>query len=202
MNQPLKAEGKDALTSLIDVYTSDIGAALKNFDWSPVHVLAEELLDCWKTGRQVFFCGNGGSGANAVHMANDFLYGISKKLGSGLKCQALSANSAVITCLANDEGYENIFSYQLAAQAKKDDVLIVLSGSGNSPNILQVLKTAKENGVRTYGILGYAGGKAKAMVDTAIHFTIDDMEIAEDLQMIVAHIVKRHLWNNRQSITG
>jgi len=188
------------LQSVIDTYTGDVAKALDAFDWAPVHSLAEELLDCWKTGRQVFFCGNGGSAANAIHMANDFLYGISKKFGSGLNCHALSANPAVMTCLANDEGYTNIFSYQLGVMARANDVLIVLSGSGNSPNILEALKTAKEKNVKSYGILGYSGGKAKAMVDTALHFAVDDMEIAEDLQMIVAHIVKRHMWSLKDTL--
>ncbi len=185
---------------IIDLYNKDIVRTLEAFDWTPVHALADEFLDCWKNGRQVFFCGNGGSAANAIHMANDFLYGISKTLGSGLKCHALPANSAVVTCLANDEGYENVFGHQLAVMANPGDVLVVLSGSGNSPNILQALKIAKDKGMKSFGILGYTGGKAKALVDTAIHFAIDDMEISEDLQMIVAHMVKRHLWNQRESV--
>jgi D-sedoheptulose 7-phosphate isomerase len=130
-----------------------------------------------KNGRQVFLCGNGGSAGNAVHLANDFLYGISKTHGSGLRVTALSANSAVITCLANDEGYDHIFSMQLAVQAQHGDVLIVLSGSGNSPNILKALEEAKRIGMRSYAILGYTGGRAKAMADVAIHFAIDDMQI-------------------------
>ena len=189
-----------ALHSIIEKYNADVARALADFDWTPAHILAAELLDCWKTGRQVFFCGNGGSAANAVHMATDFLYGISKKFGSGLNCHALPANSSVMTCLANDEGYENVFAYQLGVMAREGDVLIALSGSGNSPNILKAIDAAKAKGMKTFGILGYSGGKAKAMVDTALHFAIDDMEIAEDLQMIVAHIVKRHMWGMKDAI--
>ena len=190
------------LQNVIDSYNARLNDCLTAFDWTPVHALAAELLACWQTGRQVFFIGNGGSAANAIHMANDFLYGISKTLGSGLKCHALPANSSVVTCLANDEGYPNIFSYQLAALGNPGDVLVALSGSGNSPNILEAIETAKAGRMKSFAILGYSGGKAKAMVDCAIHFPIDDMEVAEDLQMIVAHIVKRHLWNQGKNIVA
>src|SRR5213079_3704559 len=95
------------------------------------------------SNRQVFLCGNGGSAGNAIHLANDFLYGISKRPGSGLRVNALASNPAVITCLANDEGYDRIFSLQLAVQAQAGDVLVALSGSGNSQNILLALEQAK-----------------------------------------------------------
>ncbi len=171
--------------------------ALQTADWSGVGRLAEELHDCWRNGRQVFICGNGGSAGNAMHLANDFLYGISKTRGSGLRVNALPANSSVLTCLANDEGYDEIFSLQLAVQGRPGDVLIVLSGSGNSPNILKALAQAKTTGLRTYAILGYTGGKAKAMADVAIHFPVDDMQISEDLQLIAGHMIMQWLYQNQ-----
>ena len=149
-----------------------------------------------KHGRQVFLCGNGGSGANAVHIANDFLYPVSKTPGSGLRIHALPANSSVVTCLANDEGYDQVFAMQLAVLARAGDVLIVLSGSGNSPNILKAIEQAKRQGVRSYAILGYSGGKAKATADVPIHFAVDDMQISEDLQMMVAHMIMQWLSAN------
>ena len=178
-------------------YSSRLQMALQTADWSGVGRLAEELHDCWRNGRQVFICGNGGSAGNAMHLANDFLYGISKTRGSGLRVNALPANSSVLTCLANDEGYDEIFSLQLAVQGRPGDVLIVLSGSGNSPNILKALAQAKTTGLRTYGILGYTGGKAKAMADVAIHFPVDDMQISEDLQLIAGHMIMQWLYQNQ-----
>lgn len=192
-------EAKD-FQAVIENYKTGLQKSLEEFDWTPVHELAAEFLDCIKTKRSVFVCGNGGSGANAVHIANDFLYGVAKTKGIGLRCHALSANPSVITCLANDEGYENIFSYQLAVQANPGDVLLVLSGSGNSPNILEAIKTAKEMGVKTYGILGYSGGKAKDMVETPIHFSVNDMQISEDLQMITANMVLQWLYAQSESL--
>ncbi len=178
-------------------YAHRLRGVLDDANWVGVAQLAEELLDCWKTGRQVFLCGNGGSAANAIHLANDFLYGISKKPGSGLRVTALPANVSVVTCLANDEGYEDIFSIQLAVQAQRGDVLIALSGSGNSPNILKALEQAKRMGMKSYAILGYSGGKAKGLADVAVHFAVDDMQISEDLQLVVGHMIMQWLYANR-----
>jgi D-sedoheptulose 7-phosphate isomerase len=125
-------------------YAQRLQKAMAEAPWQPIETLARELLDCWKTGRQVFMCGNGGSAGNAMHLANDLLYGISKKYGSGLRVNALPSNASVLTCLGNDCGYDQIFAMQLAVQASRGDVLVVLSGSGNSPNIVKVLEQAKK----------------------------------------------------------
>jgi D-sedoheptulose 7-phosphate isomerase len=178
-------------------YASRLQAVLQSGNWGGVKRLAEELRDCWITKRQVFICGNGGSAGNAIHLANDFIYGISKQHGSGLRVTAMPANSAVLTCLANDEGYESIFSMPLAVQADAGDVLIVLSGSGNSPNILKVLEEARKIGMKSFAILGYTGGKAKALADVSLHFPVEDMQIAEDMQLIVGHMVMQWLYAKR-----
>lgn len=191
MNQALSA--KDLILS----YSSRLQDVLASSDWSNINLLAQDMLRCWQEKRQVFFCGNGGSGGNAVHLANDFLYGIAKKTGGGLKVHALSANSAVITCLANDIGYESIFSEQLAVQGQAGDLLIALTGSGNSPNIVRVIEQAKSMGIKSYAILGFTGGKCKNLVDVPIHFSINDMQIAEDMQLIVGHMMMQWLYLNR-----
>ena len=178
-------------------YAARLHEVLTRADWTNVEVLAQELLACWCERRGVHICGNGGSAGNAMHIANDFLYGISKAFGSGLRVQALPANGSVMTCLANDEGYDSVFSYQLAVQAQAGDTLIALSGSGNSPNILEALKCARKMGMKTFAILGYSGGKARELVDYPIHFPVDDMQISEDLQLIVAHMVMQWLYRNR-----
>lgn len=178
-------------------YSTRLQEVLATSDWSSVNLLAQDMLRCWQEKRQVFFCGNGGSAGNAVHLANDFLYGIAKKTGGGLKVQALSANSAVMTCLANDVGYESIFSEQLAVQAQAGDLLVALSGSGNSPNIVRVIEQAKAMGVKSYAILGFTGGKCKELADVPIHFPVNDMQISEDLQLIVGHMMMQWLYSNR-----
>ena len=113
--------------------------------YKSVSLLARDLLDAWSSKCSVYICGNGGSAANAIHMANDFIYGVGactepEITVPGLNVEAITANSGVITCLANDTGYENIFSAQLRAKARKKDILIVLSGSGNSKNVVNASK--------------------------------------------------------------
>ena len=174
-------------------YSRRLQAVLAGADWSGVYSLSLAMFTAWQLGRRVFLCGNGGSAGNAIHLANDFLYGTAKKTGGGLKAIALSANAAVVTCLANDVGYDSIFSEQLAVHAEKGDLLIVLSGSGNSGNIVRVLEQAKVMGVQSYAILGFTGGKSKKLADVAIHFPVDDMQIAEDLQLIAGHMVMQWL---------
>jgi len=192
----MNAPAAQPIASFVD-YARRLQDVLKSSDWTQAARLAEDLRECWRAGRQVFLCGNGGSAANALHLANDFLYGVSKTLGSGLRVTALPANSSVLTCLANDVGYDAVFSAQLAVQANRGDVLIALSGSGNSPNILKAIEQAKSMGVKTYAILGYTGGKAKAVADVPIHFPVDDMQLVEDLQLVVGHMIMQWLYKNR-----
>ena len=184
-------------TEFFSDYSSRLQSALAVAEWSGVAQLAADIHDCWVQKKQVFFCGNGGSAGNAIHLANDFLYGIAKRPGGGLRVHALSANPAVITCLANDIGYDRIYSEQLSVLANPGDVLVVLSGSGNSPNILAALDQAKAMQVKSYAILGYTGGKCKELADVPIHFAVDDMQIAEDLQLVVGHMLMQWLYTNR-----
>ena len=149
--------------------------------------LAKRIFLTWRERKKIFICGNGGSAANANHIANDFIFGARIK-NKGFNIESLSSNEAVITCIANDTGYENIYAYQLNAKACKDDILIVLSGSGNSKNILEAIDSAKKIGMETFAILGFNGGQCKKIVDNAIHFNVNDMQISEDLQLIVFHM--------------
>lgn len=176
----------------INQYVSRLESVLSEADWSPVEKLSEVLLEAVASHRQVFICGNGGSAGNAIHLANDFLYGIEPN-GDSLNVEALSANPAVLTCLGNDIGYDNIYAHQLKVKAKAQDVLIVLSGSGNSSNIVNALALANDLEMQTFAILGYSGGKAKTLAKHPIHFAIDDMQISEDLQMIVGHMLMQYM---------
>ena len=166
--------------------------------------LSEDLLNAWQNQRNVFICGNGGSAANAIHIANDFHYGIGA-CGKppqipGLRIEALPANAGIITCLANDTGYENIYSHQLEVKSTRNDTLIVLSGSGNSPNIIKALHIAQQRDLRTHAIIAFDGGRCKDLAENVIHFPINDMQIAEDTQLIVGHICMQ--WLNRNKPNG
>jgi D-sedoheptulose 7-phosphate isomerase len=185
-------------TEFFTGYASRLQGVLADTDWSKVSLLASDMLRCWREKRQVFLCGNGGSAGNAIHLANDFLYGVAKKTGGGIRVQALSANPAVITCLGNDVGYEHIFSEQLAVQAQSGDLLIALSGSGNSSNIVRTIEQAKGMGVKSYAVLGFSGGKCKELADVAIHFPVNDMQLSEDLQLVVGHMLMQWLATHHQ----
>lgn len=181
-------------------YASRLSGVLASSAWIGVASLAAEIDEAWKRGQQVFLCGNGGSAGNAIHLANDFVYGVAKRTGGGIKALALSANSAVMTCLANDIGYDSIFSEQLAVQGNEGDLLIVLSGSGNSRNLVEVLKRARTMRIKSYAILGYSGGKCKELTDFPIHFPVNDMQISEDLQLIVGHMLMQYLYARRDEV--
>lgn len=179
--------------SSFKAYSEKLQDVLASTDWTPVETLASDLLSCWRDKRQVFICGNGGSAANAQHMANDLIYGAAGGKHPGLRVHALPANTSIVTCLANDKGYDTIFADQLSSLAASGDLLITMSGSGNSPNILEALRVATEIGMKSVAILGYSGGKAKDMADLAIHTQIDDMQISEDMQLIISHMIMQHL---------
>ena len=162
-----------------------------------IETLGEALREAWRDGRNIFLCGNGGSAGNAVHLANDFLYGAGGNIsGGGLRVEALSANPAVLTCLANDLGYDQIYAEQIRVKGRPGDLLIVLSGSGNSPNIVKALETGNAVDMKTFAILAYTGGRCKKLAQHPIHFAIDDMQIAEDLQVIMGHICMQWLSAN------
>ncbi len=182
--------------SFFQQYSETLQQTLRTQDWSGVEKLARAMRSAWENNRRVFLCGNGGSAGNAIHLANDFLYGVNKEEGIGLRITALPANAAVLTCLANDISYEDIFSQQLLVDADRGDILIVLSGSGNSPNIVKAVETGRDLGMQTFGLLGYSGGRCLELVDVAIHFPINDMQIAEDMQLVVGHMLMRALCAN------
>ena len=114
--------------------------------------------------------------------------------GIGSSIEPLSENSAVITCLANDFGYENIYSEQLRIKGNTGDVLVVFSGSGNSQNVVRGLEMRNSLGMHTFAVLGYSGEASKSIAQHPLHFAIDDMQIAEDLQLIIGHMIVQYLF--------
>ncbi|MCF6440362.1 SIS domain-containing protein [Pseudoalteromonas luteoviolacea] len=180
-------------------YTTTLSQVLTQLDGKQVAQLVDTLLDMKAHNGTLFICGNGGSAANAIHLANDFTFGIHPQ-GNALKVEALAANSSILTCLGNDIGYQNIFSHQLKVKANKHDVLLVLSGSGNSENIINAIAQAQVLGMTTVGILGFKGGTAKPMLDQAFHFDVQDMQISEDTQVIIGHILMKALYQELKDV--
>ena len=195
-NSSFSIRSRNYIDNLNNCFNDDI--------YNSIELLANDILKIWESKRNLFICGNGGSAANAIHMANDFHYGAgacgqdSLEL-PGINVEALPSNQAILTCLSNDIGYDNVFSHQLQVKARPGDLLIVLSGSGNSTNILKALDTARKLSIRSYAIVAFSGGKCLEKADFPIHFPIDDMQIAEDTQLIIGHICMQWLTDNKPS---
>ena len=164
---------------------------LKQMDYTAVNRLVEKLFEAYQDGRRVFIFGNGGSAATASHFTEDLAKSTLKDISvqKRLRVSSLTDSVPFISALGNDYGYETIFREQLITHASPGDVAIALSGSGNSPNVITAIKWAHENDLYTVGVTGFNGGKLKGMVNLSIHCPILDMEIAENVHMIVVHLV-------------
>ena len=151
------------------------------------------LLQAYEQRQQVFVMGNGGSAATASHLACDFNEGISEGKTKRFRVIALTDNIPSITAIANDMGYEMIFVQQLSSLMEPGDYVIGISGSGNSENVIRAIDYGNEHGAITVGFTGYSGGRLKESAQHNIHINIDDMQVAEDLHMVLNHIMMRVL---------
>jgi len=148
-----------------------------------------EIVAAYEREGNIYIFGNGGSAATASHYANDFNKGISEFTEKKFRFICLNDNVPTIMAVANDIGYEEIFRFQLKGKLTKKDLVIGISGSGNSKNVVNAIEYAKECGVRTLGITGYDGGKVKSIVDLSLHVPIKNMQITEDIHMIFDHLM-------------
>jgi len=189
----------DGMQQHITDYSARLASALALPAIKEVPQLAAAFKSAWDNKKTIYLCGNGGSAGNAIHLANDFLYGAGLTRGIGLRIESLSANAAVLTCLANDIGYEEVYAEQLRVKANSGDVLVVFSGSGNSPNVVRALQMGNKLGMETFAILGFSGGKCKEVAKHPLHFAINDMQIAEDLQLIIGHMIMQWLCDGANS---
>lgn len=149
----------------------------------------ELLRQAREAGNQIFTCGNGGSGANASHFACDLGKGAGYGRTNRFKIISLNDNIPTLTAYANDVGYDSVFVEQLKNLARSGDVLMALSGSGNSPNVLRAVEWANANGVRTIGLTGRDGGKLAPLVHMDIHVDAAHMGRIEDAHMAVCHAI-------------
>ena len=140
-------------------------------------------------GSNVFVFGNGGSAATASHMENDFNKGISEKLEKKYRFQCINANLATIMAIANDNWYDRVFIQQLENKLKAEDVIIAISGSGNSENVIKAVEYAKGQGCKIIGMTGYDGGKLKSLSDISLHVPLDNMQITEDIHTVFNHMM-------------
>jgi D-sedoheptulose 7-phosphate isomerase len=168
-------------------YLGRIADALRACDDGLLGEIARCIIDTKKTNARIFTAGNGGSAATASHFCNDLVKGCRVDDQIGFKAQALNDPMPIVTCLANDYGYDEVFTVQLQTYAQPGDLFIVFSGSGNSPNIVKAAEFAKANGLYIIGFGGRDGGKMKSLCDICFIAPTWSMEELEDLHLCYCH---------------
>lgn len=175
---------------MIKSYCSNLKLAIDSIEESDILMLADLLIKARDEGRFVYVFGNGDSASNATHFAADLSKGIIMPGKKRLKIFSLTLNIPLMTAWSNDLSYENIFKEQLVDLLKPGDIVIALSGSGNSPNVLSAIKYANGVGATTIGISAMGGGKVAKLANHSIIAKTNNMEIAEDIHWIIGHLVK------------
>jgi D-sedoheptulose 7-phosphate isomerase len=181
---------------------------LAKIDPAEVQALADLIFDCYQKRRFVFVIGNGGSGSNASHFCEDMgkctlrREDFDNDAKPRLRILSLTDNTPYILAWANDEGFERVFVEQLKNLASEGDLLVAISGSGNSPNILRAVEWANRHGLKTFGCTGYNGGKLRALAHKGLHVPLDDMGIVESIHLTAFHWVvgdlhRRIGWNGK-----
>ena len=168
-------------------YAFEVSDNLMKSNFGTLAEIASKILETKKSGKRIFIAGNGGSAATASHMGNDLLKGARRFGREGFRSIALCDSLPIVTCLANDFSYDDIYSIQLRTYAEPGDLFIGFSGSGNSPNVVNGAKTAKEMGLFTIEFGGRDGGKLKKYSDLALVAPTDSMEQLEDMHMLYEH---------------
>lgn len=170
-------------------YVKTLSALLSAVDTQQVSHVANLLFECWRDNRRLIFCGNGGSGSTSTHMVCDFQKNIWLDGGKPFEVVSLTDSPALLLAWGNDTDFANVFAGQARTWLRKDDILIAISGSGNSQNVLEAVKVAKEVGATSVGLCGYGGGKLATLTDHALVVELRNMQLVEDIHMILCHIL-------------
>ncbi len=179
----------NTLEALIEKYLSEVGTTLANLPVERIVEIIRLLERARVEGKRVYIFGNGGSAATASHFASDLSKGAIRQGKPRLRAFALTDSVPLLTAWANDTAYENVFFEQLQNHVERGDVVIAISGSGNSRNILQAVQVARDRGATTIGLIGFDGGKLKDLVDVAIIVPSHNMEQVEDVHLLLEHVI-------------
>ncbi len=175
--------------SEINTYLEHEIDTLKALDVNEINAALNLLLETFENGNTVFVFGNGGSSATASHFQNDFNKGVSEHTEKKFNFQCLNDNVATVMAVANDIGFEEVFRFQLVGHMKPGDVVMAISGSGNSKNVLNAVEYAKSQGAKVIGLTGFGGGKLKELSDVSLHVPVNSMQITEDIHMVFDHLM-------------
>lgn len=162
---------------------------LNKLDIDAVNDALNLLLETAKNHKHIYVFGNGGSSATASHFVNDFGKGVSEYVEDKFRFQCLSDNVPTVMAVANDIGFEEIFRFQLKGVIEPGDIVIAISSSGNSKNVINAVEYAREQGNKIIGLTGCGGGKLKELSDINLHAPINSIQVAEDIHMIYDHLM-------------
>jgi len=181
------------MRSQVHSYLEDLTSLLGRLPIPAIEDVISTLLYARYNHKQVIIMGNGGSAATASHFACDLGKGTLKPGFPRFRVIALTDNMPLFSALANDFGYDHVFSEQLKSLIQPGDVAIAISGSGNSPNVLNAIQAARDLGAITIGFVGYDGGRLKGMVDLVVHVPCHCMEQVEDVHLVLEHLISTSL---------
>lgn len=180
-------------------YMQETTQAASSVEAAALEAAAAILLEAYSSGARVFSCGNGGSAAIANHLQCDHVKGIRTTTDLVPRVASLSASVELLTAIANDMAYEDVFAYQLQSQSATGDVLIAVSSSGRSPNIVRALTWARDHDLRTIALTGFDGGDARDLADVTIHIDATNYGIVEDMHQAVMHALAQYIRQSRMS---
>lgn len=162
---------------------------LSKLDVDALNEAMQLIEEAYRNRKKVYIFGNGGSSATASHYQNDFNKGLSENLETKFEFVCLNNDTATLMAIANDMGFEEVFRYQLQGRIREGDLVIALSGSGNSVNIMNAVRYAKEQGNKVIGLTGIKGGKLMEEADVSLHVPVNSMQVTEDVHMIFDHLM-------------
>jgi D-sedoheptulose 7-phosphate isomerase len=187
MRQPMPVTLEIPLRSMLRAYWEEVAVAATEIDLESLEQAALLLLACQARGRVVFVAGNGGSAATASHFACDLGKGTRRDGPPTFQVVSLTDNVSLLTAWANDSGYDRVFAEQLQPLARPGDVLVVISASGNSPNVIAAIDTARSRGMSVVGLTGRSGGTLAKLADVVVNVPSDRIEVVEDAHLVAAH---------------
>jgi D-sedoheptulose 7-phosphate isomerase len=180
-------------TGIAEAYLSKLSAQLSAIDRNEVDSAVQVIADAWQAGKQIITLGNGGSSMTALHFINDWNKSVFMSSGKQFRGRSLVDNMGLVMSYGNDLSFQDIFVEQLKNILMPGDLVLAISGSGNSENVVRAVRYANENGAVTLGLCGYRGGKLKEMAQHVLWADVDDMQIAEDIHSIFGHMVMQRL---------
>jgi D-sedoheptulose 7-phosphate isomerase len=180
---------RSAVSVVLEDHVTAVREVLLQVDLTAVEQVVDIILNAYRRGQHVYVLGNGGSASTATHFACDLSKATIVEGRARLRVTSLTDNIALLTAWANDTSYENVFAEQLSNLVNPGDVVVAISASGNSPNVLAAVATARSLGAKTVAIVGFTGGRLKPAVDTAVYVPSDSYGVVEDCHLVLEHAI-------------